>query len=309
MKIAFHCNKLGLRGTYVATYDYALHNRNILGNESIILVNKDSDMSTLAKFESEFKVYKYNDFDIDVPTIVKKTECDAIYYLRSGEVDKTIDGITNLIHVVFHGNHKHGDKYVGISKWLGTRYNIPWVPHMVNLPNVPQAINYKKTFNIQDKFVVGWYGGNNFDLQFARDVVIDVANKRDDIVFLFMNHDPFCNLDNVLFINPIFDLNQKVAFINTFDILLHGRYRGETFGLTIAESSTCNKPVITYSESPERNHIDTLGDKGFYYKNYDELYSLLMYITKSDIENKDWNCYKEFTPENVMNKFKEVFLC
>ena len=57
-----------------------------------------------------------------------------------------------------------------------------------------------------------------------------------------------------------------------------------------------------------RNHIDTLGDKGLYYESYDQLYSILMYTTLEDIEGKDWNCFKEYTPEKVMDKFKEVFL-
>ena len=48
-----------------------------------------------------------------------------------------------------------------------------------------------------------------------------------------------------------------------------------------------------------------LGDKGFYYSNYDELYTLL-----DNFIVPPWgcNCYQEFTPEKVMNKFKKVFL-
>ncbi len=61
--------------------------------------------------------------------------------------------------------------------------------------------------------------------------------------------------------------------------------------------------------SSERNHIDILGSKGLYYESYDELYSILMNTTKDDIKGRDWNCYKEFTPDKVMEKFKEVFLC
>ena len=37
VKIAFHDNQLGERGTTVAVFDYAYYNKHILGNESIIM--------------------------------------------------------------------------------------------------------------------------------------------------------------------------------------------------------------------------------------------------------------------------------
>jgi hypothetical protein len=90
--------------------------------------------------------------------------------------------------------------------------------------------------------------------------------------------------------------------------MIHARERGETFGLAIAEFSSKNKPVITYYNSPERCHIDILGDKGIYYTDYTSLYNILSNIQLSDIKDKNWNCYQNFTPENVMNKFNQVFL-
>ena len=66
-------------------------------------------------------------------------------------------------------------------------------------------------------------------------------------------------------------MKTKVEFINTCDAMLHARYIGESFGLSCAEFSVRNKPIITYEKSPERNHIDTLGEKGIYYENYSEI--------------------------------------
>jgi glycosyltransferase involved in cell wall biosynthesis len=177
---------------------------------------------------------------------------------------------------------------------------------MVNLPNHEE--NFNDFFNTKDKITIGWYGGNNFEIPFARQAVIDVANKRKDIIFIFMNQDPFCDIENIIFINGTTDQEQKVAFINTCDVMIHARERGETFGLAIAEFSSKNKPVITYYDSPERCHIDILGDKGMYYTDYTSLYNILCNIQLSDIKNKEWNCYQNFTPENVMNKFNQVFL-
>lgn len=309
MKIAFHSNQLGIRGTEVALYDYALGNVEILGNQSIIISDVNSDLTSLEKFKNQFQVFLYNDFS-EVENIIKQERVDAIYYIKAGFNDgKLVKNAKNLIHSVFKHNEPHGDVYAYISKWLSDEMSsgkIPYVPHTINLPK--HNLNYKSNFNIENKIVVGWYGGNNFEIPFTRQAVIEIAKNRNDIVFLFMNQNPFCDLKNVVFIEGTTDLDEKVAFINTCDIMIHARERGETFGLTIAEFSTLNKPIITYKNSPERNHNIILGDKGIYYTDYNSLYQILNNISKQDIEGKDWNCYKEFTPEKVMNKFKEIFL-
>jgi glycosyltransferase involved in cell wall biosynthesis len=309
MKIAFHSNQLGIRGTEVALYDYALGNRDILGNESIIISDVNADLATLDKFKSQFPVYLYNNFS-EVEVIVEQERIDAIYYIKAGFNDgKLVNNAKNLIHTVFKHKEPHGDVYSYISEWLSNEISnneLPYVPHMVNLPK--HSLNYKDNFNVEDKIVIGWYGGDNFEIPFARQAVIDIAKKRKDILFLFMNQTSFCDLDNVIFIEGTTDLDEKVAFINTCDFMIHARERGETFGLTIAEFSTLGKPIITYRDSPELNHINILGDRGIYYSNYNDLYQILDNISKQDIEGKDWNCYKEFTPEKVMNKFKKVFL-
>jgi glycosyltransferase involved in cell wall biosynthesis len=177
---------------------------------------------------------------------------------------------------------------------------------MVNLPE--SNLNFKEFFNIKDQLVIGWYGGNNFEIPFAKQAVVDIATKRNDIIFLFMNQDPFCDLHNIIFVEGTINQEQKVAFINTCDIMIHARERGETFGLAIAEFSSKNKPIITYSQSPEKCHIDILGDKGIYYNDYKSLYNLLSDLQLSDIKNKEWDCYKDFTPENVISKFNQIFL-
>jgi glycosyltransferase involved in cell wall biosynthesis len=137
---------------------------------------------------------------------------------------------------------------------------------------------------------------------------LGIASSRNDIVFLFMNQEPFCELKNIIFLHPNTDNNFKVALINTCDVMIHARERGETFGLAIGEFSSKNKPVITYDKSPERCHIDILGDKGLYYSDYSSLYSIINSINKKDIISSDWNCYKEYNPENIINQFKQVFI-
>lgn len=306
MKIAFHSNQLGLRGTEVSLYDYAIGNRDILGNESIIISDAKADLTTLDKFRAQFPVYLYNDFS-EVEKIIDQEKIDAFYIQKAGFNDgKLVKNAKNLVHTVFKHNEPHGEVYAYISEWLSQEMSngkFDFIPYMINLPD--HNLNYRTALGLENKLIFGWYGGDNFEIPFARQAVIDIAKKRNDVVFLFMNSTPFSNEPNIYFINSTYDLDEKVAFINTCDAMIHARERGETFGLAIAEFSSKGKPVITYGNSPERNHNMVLGDKGFYYSNYDELYTLL-----DNFIVPPWgcNCYQEFTPEKVMNKFKKVFL-
>jgi len=306
LKIAFHSNQLGIRGTEVALYDYALGNRDILGNESIIISDANADLTSLDKFKTQFPVYLYNDFS-EVESIIYNENIDAVYWIKAGFNDgKLVNNAKNLVHSVFKHNDVHGDVYAYVSEWLSDEMSngeLPYVPHMVNLPK--HNLDYREPFGLKDKFIIGWYGGDNFELPFSKQAVIDVAKERDDVVFLFMNCTPFTSESNIYFIKGTTNLDEKVAFINTCDVMIHSRERGETFGLTVAEFSTFGKPIITYSNSPERNHINILGDNGIYYTNYNDLYKILSEI---DSSVKGYNCYTDFTPEKVMNKFKEVFL-
>jgi hypothetical protein len=302
--ILFFDPNLNERGTSIATYDYAHFNETILGNKSVIASLNTSELKSFDKFNSRFDTHIF-----DLFSQIQKFPCDYFYSLKYGFNDgQSHPDAKNLVHVVFPSYEPHGDIYAYVSKWLAENHGnkSPYVPHMVNLPEVKS--NFKEFFNIKNQLVIGWYGGNNFEIPFAKQAVIDVASKRKDIVFLFMNQDSFCDLENVIFIAGTTDQYQKVSFINTCDIMIHARERGETFGLAIAEFSSKNKPIITYSLSPERNHIEILQDKGIYYSNFNELSNILFNIQHSDIKNKEWNCYQKFTPEIVINQFNQVFL-
>ena len=55
-------------------------------------------------------------------------------------------------------------------------------------------------------------------------------------------------------------------------------------------------------------HLHILGDKGIYWKTSDEFYNILTHFVKEDYIGKDLNAYKDYTPENVMKRFHEVFV-
>jgi len=51
--------------------------------------------------------------------------------------------------------------------------------------------------------------------------------------------------------------------------------RGETFGLSCLEFAMLGKPVLTYADSPERAHLEILGEAAVAYENAQHLRALL----------------------------------
>lgn len=80
--------------------------------------------------------------------------------------------------------------------------------------------------------------------------------------------------------------------------------------LFVAEFSIRNKPVITFKSSVANEHIRILGDKAFVYRNSKELSNVIDRFMQGKVAltGVDYNMYKQFSPENVMKRFKEVFL-
>ena len=317
MKIAFHSNQLGIRGTEVALYDYAVYNRKVLGNESIIISSVNGDLTAHPKFESQFDVLLYKDFQ-ETFRWVDEHKIDAVYYIKAGMNDgKTVPNAKNLVHSVFQFNQPHGDVYAYVSKWLANHMSqgaLPYVPHMVNILDYDHTEDYRDFLGIPKRATVfGYYGGSDsFNIDFAKKAVIDVARLEKNTYFVFMNVDVFCDEPNVIFLGGTADLHKKVGFINTCDACIHARNGGESFGLTIAEFSSKNKPVITtsYCTEPLNDlaHIDMLGDRALTYSDYNTLMSILLNFKDIVSIRDDWNAYREYNPEKVMLQFKNVFL-
>lgn len=317
MRIAFHSNQLGVRGTEIALYDYAYHNREILKNHSIIISDKKANLSAYDKFTKEFDVFLYDNFN-EVESIVYEQKIDAVYYIKAGFNDnKLVSNAKNLVHSVFQFYQPHGDVYAYVSKWLSNKMsngNVPYVPHMIDIHKYDHNTNYRNHFGIgETDTVFGYYGGpTSFNIDFAKKAIIDVASKNENIYFMFMNSEKFCDLNNVLFIEPSVDIPEKIAFINTCDGCIHARNGGESFGLTVGEFSSRNKPVITTSYCTEElcdyAHLEILGEKSIIYNDYDSLVEILTNFKKYKVLKNDWNAYREYTPEKVMIEFNKVFL-
>lgn len=317
-KVAFWTGHLGERGTDVSMYDYAYYNQNILENESYIFYPKKSKYNNegvIEKFKKTFKVICVESFsEVDKHLL----DNDIIYfynqkhgkYRKHGKYKGNLSNVAkNLVHCVFRADEPHGDVYATISPCvLGNDGEYPVVPYMISLPDVNTDL--REELNIpQDANVFGGYGGRtSFDINGARNAVFQVAKENPNIYFLFANFPKFCEeLSNIIHLPCIVDLNKKVEFINTCDAMLWARRQGETFGLAIAEFSTKNKPIIA-KKIGDHCHVHLLGDKAIWYRSKNHLINILSSFDKEEVTKRDWNAYRDYTPEKVMKIFDEVFL-
>jgi len=309
--IGFHSNQLCERGVSVALYDYAYYNQKIYGNTSIIFYCKhyNSDTNVIRKFEKEFKCYAYDTFS-DIDKIILDEKIDYFYNIKSGSKsdNQLVTKCPNLIHAVFTVE-PHGEKYATISKQLSSKYNniVDYVPHMINLPECNE--NMREQINIPNNAIVlGRIGGfYQFDIQIAHNAIKNILDIDSNIFFLFVNTNIFYEHPQIIYLDKIIDLIEKVKFINTCDAMIHARSDGETFGLAIAEFSSLNKPVITSVSNTDNSHIEILGSKGIIYDTEESLIKIFKNIRTIIKSKNDWNAYKEYTPEKVMKKFMDVF--
>jgi len=309
------------RGTEVAIYQYADYNEKILGNKSYIACfTKDhpwrqSD-TTFEKFQSRFPVLEIKAIE-DIRQHILKNSISIFYTLTHGGEDvykfhdKTIWGECKTIkHCVFTTNLPESDYYCCISEYLSKKSNteVSVFNHMVHLPDTED--NLRLLLHIPEEAIVfGGYGGKeNFNIGYAQQVVEYVASLSLErpIYFLFANFTKFCPENpRIIHLPTIFDSVEKVKFINTCDAMLWARNDGETFGLAIAEFSSKNKPIIC-SPVGDLAHVHFLKDKGLWYDSIPSLVKILLKFSKESVKDKDWNCYRDFTPEKVMETFDTI---
>ena len=310
--IAFWLNEICERGVTTAVYDYAYYNETVLKNRSIVFYDKnhpDNVKEVIDRFTKKLLVIGVDSFS-EVDDYIMQYKCDLLYVLKYGVNDNKISKfVKTAVHCVFNCSYPHGNVYAAISPSLhGYNPNIPIVPHIVSLPDTNKDL--RKELGIpRDVKVFGRYGGkDSFDNLHVHTIVYEIAKNRPDFCFLFANTDRFCPVvPNIIHVNKIIDPTLKVAFINTCDAMLWARMHGETFGLSIAEFSIKNKPVICKITNNEDEHIRLLGDKCILYTE-ETLADVLSSFDKQAAKEKDWNAYRDFTPEKVMALFNKYII-
>ena len=154
----------------------------------------------------------------------------------------------------------------------------------------------------------GRHGGlNDFDIEYVHSIVAKIAKTKRNIYFLFLNTARFCEpLPNIIHLEQTADLDRKVEFINTCDAMLWACKAGETFSCSMGEFAIRNKPIFC-TPIGILGHVHILDSNALWYSQ-DTLKELLLGFNRKEASKKDWNTYKQYTPENVMKIFKQVFL-
>jgi hypothetical protein len=305
MKVAFLTNHISYGGTEVALYDYAHFNETLLGNTSFVLTRdfRATHGEIYAKFEKRFPlVYVSSQAEID--DAVTRLGIDVLYIIKSGERDAWFTTkCKTIVHCVFTSKFPHGTIYCAISDTLNRLHKtqVPVLPHMISVAEHSES--FREELGIQaTATVIGRYGStDSFDIPFVHQAVVDILNANPSFVFIAMNTKEFARHPRILYLPRTTDASIKRKFINTCDVMLHARSRGETFGLSCGEFAVCGKPIVTYSGSPERAHIDTLGPVCTLYSSKDDLCA----IFASGVWKKDMtaNGYMMYTPARVMEVF------
>lgn len=309
-KVAFLNNQIDNRGTGNALFDYAHFNETILGNESYIYTFDSQPRNALMEAKLLERFGAIHNTAQSFPMV------DVLYHIKYGsrDIEKWDFPMRYAVHAVFDASQPHGDRYAAISEWLGQRNNVPWVPHIIHLPN--NSNDLRNDLGIPPMATVfGRHGGREtFDIPFAWYAINRALKEREDIYFLFLNTDnpsiDFYDPKRVIFLEETSDPSYKTAFINTCDAMLHARGRGETFGIAVGEFDVMDKSVLTYGNSPEQAHIAQAARHYVYYDEDDLVSRILLIDWASRNKNPAYDNigYKKFTPEYVMQKFKEVFL-
>ena len=316
MNIGFYIDEMNVRGVANSTYLYALNNKLILKNQSIIFYNKKNfrnKIEVIQKFKKKFKSIGISNFK-EIDEYKEKLKIDYLYTQKSGNKDNWVSGkIKTLIHAVYPQkiNQIHGYNYAYISEWLSKKFSnnkVPYVPYITESKHINS--NFKKRFKIKKKDIVfGCHGGDSsFDMKFVQSAVINIAKKRKDIFFLFLNINKFCKHPRIIFLKGTTNETIKKKFINTCDAMIYGRSLGESFGLACAEFAVKNKDILSYKFNRHRSHKYSLPIINYYeYNSYKSLTNLLNNY-KKNLNKKYVSKYKTYSKKKVMKDFKSFFL-
>ncbi len=324
--VAFLVRNFSERGIELSVYKYALYNQEILKNKSVIICfnktitdkGKKFDNVSRTLFEDKFKVFEIKYIE-EITEIITRENISFSYVQSHGffrdfykfENKKIWKNCQNTYHYCFGPMIRQAsDVRCVIGNHLNKKYkkNLDVLPlivdHHINYGDLRESLNINK-----EEFVVGRYGGEStFDIEFVKETIRCILEKRKNITFIFINTKKFINHKKVIFLPKTISLKEKSKFIDTCDVMLHARKDGETFGLAIAEFSSANKPIITYALSKDKEHLILLGKKAILYNSPKDLFDILYNLKRDEIANLNWDCYSKYRPEIVIREFEKICL-
>jgi len=315
MKVAFHSRILTERGSEGAMLDYARLNCSVLGNESVLCLPDRPEFAEnplLTKWQNEFSIIRYQNKN-DLGARLKKEKAEIIYLTKPGPDDGfLVPGLRNCVHAQFLCDEFHGDAYAYLSCWMSrvmTGREDSFVPFFV--PQFVSEEDLRSKLGIpKGAKVFGRHGGwDTFNIPFARRAVVEQAQNCTGDHFVFLNTEPIRGTEgfsNVHYLPATVDPVEKAKFLATCDAMLHARWHGETFGLAVGEFAVLGKPVITFSESREKAHLEMLRNQALLYRNLGELAGILKEFCPYKTHGTEYEIFAD--PKVVMELFQKKFL-
>jgi len=306
---------MSLRGSENALWDYANFNETILGNHSVICHPaelENAENPTFAKWKDRFPLIPYRT-KAELSSKLKERGVDILYQIKPGPYDGfIIPGVKNCIHSMFLSDEFHGDCFAYVSRWASrvmTGREESFVPHYA--PKLDSKENLRQKLNIPlEAKVFGRHGGRDtFNIPFVRKTVVQHARKNPEDHFVFLNTESIREaekLTNIHYLPATVDPVEKAKFLATCDAMLHARWHGETFGLAVGEFAVLGKPVITFSESREKAHLEMLGKQALLYRNVGELAGILREFRPHKTHGTEYEIFGD--PKVVMEIFRKKFL-
>jgi len=306
---------MSLRGSENALWDYANFNETILGNRSLICHPaelENAENRTFAKWKARFPLVPYRT-KAELSSKLKERGVDILYQIKPGPYDGfVVPRIKNCIHSMFLSDEFHGDSFAYVSRWCSkvmTGREESFVPHFV--PQLESEAGLREKLGISTKSrVFGRHGGwDTFNIPFVREAVVRHARQNPEDHFVFLNTERIRegeNLTNIHYLSATVDPVEKAKFLATCDAMLHGRWHGETFGLAVGEFAVLGKPVLTFSKSRERAHLEMLGNQSLHYRHAGELMKILKDFRPHRTQGTEYEIFGD--PKVVMKLFQKKFL-
>lgn len=315
MRVAFHNPNVSIRGTFAAMVDYAVMNRNLLGNESTLLVRRSRAQPyarELPDLTQGLPVVFYETPE-ELERAARDQEPDFFYEISPGQ-HHTLPRLACPagVHAVFPHGGFFGERFLYISPWLArvmTSRSDRHVPFPVR--RYESGESWRSALGIPKAArVFGRHGGwDTFNIPFVHRVVAEHARKFPEDHFVFLNTQPVpgaSRRNNVHYLPATTAAAEKARFLATCDAMLHARWHGETYGLAVGEFAVLGKPVITFGGSRERAHLDLLGERGLVYTDQDSLRRILKNFRPGPVWGTGYEPHAD--PHAVMALFQKRFL-
>jgi glycosyltransferase involved in cell wall biosynthesis len=324
IKIVFYSHTIDYAGTWRSHEQILLNlNKNIF--QPYVLYNQNVNHNRL-----NFVIENLgNEYVIPFSASTEKTGPDLGYsFISTNFEEKLLDINPDIIHYARSGYYEwpFTKKLSPIqieTNIFGFKDSTPFLDYSIAISNtiknirgganeviynpIPKPINnnenLKKELNISENtFVLGRIGRPDNFTPISIECAKIMKESKIDFKYIIIGA---CNLiknkikeldleDFFILLDTTNDDNLIHKFYNTIDVFAHYRSDGETFGVSIAQSMTYGKPVVSHIAG-SNGQSEIIGDSGFVVKNSMEYFLSILKLIK------DKNLYKNLSDLSIKN--------